>query len=267
MVKMANGIPVTIETTIENDFKITAAEFEAAITPNTRMMIFSSPCNPSGSVYTHDELAQMAEVLKRHPQIVVISDEIYEIINFTGKHASLASFDFIRNQVVTVNGASKGFAMTGWRLGYMGAPLAIAKACNKIQGQLTSAPSSISQMACKAAVEADPSVVDYMKDSFLKRRDLVLKGLEGIPGLITNVPQGAFYIFPDVSAFFGKRHGDKHIENAEDLCNYLLEEEYVALVTGDAFGAPNCVRISYAASEKELTEACARIRRALMKLH
>ncbi|MFT4777914.1 MAG: aspartate aminotransferase [Flavobacteriales bacterium] len=266
MVKIANGIPVAVTTTIEDDFKLTAAQLEAAITSKTKLMIYSSPCNPSGSVYTREELESLAVVLRKHPQVLVVSDEIYELINFTGAHASMGTLDGMYDRTITVNGVSKGFAMTGWRLGYLGAPLWIAQACAKIQGQFTSAPSGVSQMAAKAAVEADPSAVDFMKEAFLKRRDLMIEGLSMIDGLKINVPKGAFYIFPDASSYFGKSDGTSVINNVTELCNYLLEKEHIALVTGEAFGDPNCFRISYAASEAELKEAINRIKRALDQL-
>lgn len=263
IVKVAGGIPVIVATGIASDFKLTPDQLAAAITPRTRMIIYSSPCNPTGSVYTHDELEQLAAILRQHPDIWVVSDEIYEVINFSGKHASMAALEGMYDRTITVNGVSKGFAMTGWRLGYIGAPKWIAAACSKIQGQFTSAPSGISQMAAKAAVEADPQDVNYMVEAFLKRRDLVLELLGEIDGLKTNTPQGAFYIFPDASSFFGKRAGDTLISNADDLCNYLLEKAHVALVTGAAFGAPECFRISYAASEADLREAMKRLKTAL----
>lgn len=266
IVRLANANPIGLPTSIDNDFKVTAAELEAAITPKTRMIIYSSPCNPSGSVYSRDELSAIADVIKRNPEVYVISDEIYELINFSGDHCSLASFPEIYDQVITVNGVSKAFAMTGYRLGYIGAPLWIAKACSKIQGQFTSAPSGISQMGAKAAVESDPSTVDFMRAEFLKRRDIMLGLLAGIPGLKLNVPEGAFYIFPNVSSYFGKSVDGKTIKNATDLCMYLLESENVALVSGDPFGDPNCLRLSYAASESQLREAAERIKRGLARL-
>ncbi len=266
IVKVAGGVPKVIPTTIEHDFKLTPDQLEAAITDRTRMMIYSSPCNPSGSVYSQAELEAIAVVLKKHPGIIVVSDEIYELINFEGQNASMASVDGMYDRTITVNGVSKGFAMTGWRLGYIGAPEWIAIACSKIQGQFTSAPCGISQMAAKAAVEADSDSVAYMKEAFLKRRDLVVDGLSKIQDLKVNVPKGAFYIFPDCSKYFGRKAGDRVIKDATDLCSYILETEYVALVTGDAFGDPNCFRISYAASEAELNEAIKRIARALEKI-
>ena len=266
VVKVAGGIPVSITTRIEDDFKLTASQLEAAITPKTRLMIYSSPCNPSGSVYTQSELESLAAVLRQHENVLVVSDEIYELINFTDAHASLGTIDGMYDRTITVNGVSKGFAMTGWRLGYIGAPLWIAKACSKIQGQFTSAPCGISQMAAKAAVEADPAVTHNMKQAFLARRDMMIAGLRAIDGLKVNVPTGAFYIFPDASSFFGKSDGTTTVNNASELCNYLLEKEHVALVTGEAFGDPNCFRISYAASEDELKKALVRIKRALDQL-
>jgi aspartate aminotransferase len=266
IVKMAEGVPVFIETQIEDDFKITATQLQNAISGKTKMIIYSSPCNPSGSVYLKNELRELADVLVKHPQIVVVSDEIYEHINFTESYFSIAAFDDIYNQVVTVNGVSKAFAMTGWRLGYIGAPEWIAKACTKIQGQFTSGASSISQRAALAAVSANPVVVNEMKSAFLERRNFMIDQLNSIPGMKINQPQGAFYVFPDVSEFFGKSVGDKLINNADDLCLYLLEEAKVALVTGNAFGSPSCIRISYAASMKELSEAMLRISKAINQL-
>lgn len=266
IVKMAGGVPVVIKTDIENDFKITAKQLEEAITPTTKLMIYSTPCNPSGSFYSKEELESLSNVIENKKDFFVISDEIYELINFTGKHESLAQFDKTKEQVITVNGVSKAFAMTGWRLGYMAAPQFIANACSKMQGQFTSGTCAISQRATITALEASPTVIDEMKTAYLKRRDLVLGKLDEIQGIKTNVPEGAFYIFPDVSDFFGKSFGDRRIENATDLSMYLLEEAHVALVTGEAFGDANCVRISYAASEEQLIEACARIKEALSKL-
>ena len=266
IVKMAEGVPVFIETKIEDDFKITPDQLSNAISDKTKLMIYSSPCNPSGSVYLKEELRSLADVLVNHPEIIVISDEIYEHINFTDSYFSMAAFDDVYNQVVTVNGVSKAFAMTGWRLGYIGAPEWIAKACTKIQGQFTSGASSISQRAALAAVSANPEVVGEMKSAFLERRDFIISQLKSISGVKINQPQGAFYVFPDVSSFFGKSIGDRVIENSDDLCLYLLEEAKVALVTGNAFGSPQCVRISYAAAMDELKEAMHRISTALNKL-
>ena len=266
IVKMAEGVPVFIETKIEDDFKITPDQLSNAISDKTKLMIYSSPCNPSGSVYLKEELRSLADVLVNHPEIIVISDEIYEHINFTDSYFSMAAFDDVYNQVVTVNGVSKAFAMTGWRLGYIGAPEWIAKACTKIQGQFTSGASSISQRAALAAVSANSEVVGEMKSAFLERRDFIISQLKSISGVKINQPQGAFYVFPDVSFFFGKSTGDRVIENSDDLCLYLLEEAKVALVTGNAFGSPACVRISYAAAMDELKEAMQRISTALNKL-
>tara|TARA_R110002096_G_scaffold74101_2_gene175770 strand:+ start:20279 stop:21475 length:1197 start_codon:yes stop_codon:yes gene_type:complete len=265
-IKLAEGVPVIIPTSIKTDFKVDGATLEKYISPKTKMLIFSSPCNPTGSLYNESELADLANTLEKHENIVAVSDEIYELINFEGKHSSLASFDSIYNRVVTVNGVSKGFSMTGWRLGYIGAPLEIAKACDKMQGQFTSATSSISQRAAIAAVDADPSVVDYMKDAFLKRRNLMQKGLEKISGIEINTPKGAFYFFPKVNSLFGKSFGKWTIKNSTDLCMYLLEEGHVGLVPGEAFGSPDYIRISYAASEENLIEALERIKRAIEKL-
>ena len=266
IVKVAEGIPVIVHAGIENDFKITAEQFEKAITPKTKMLIFSSPCNPTGSLYSYEELKGLAEVLKKNPSVVVIADEIYEHINFVGKHQSLAQFPEIFDQVITVNGVSKAWAMTGWRLGYIGASKMIADACNKVQGQFTSATCSIAQRATIAAMNADPAVLSDMIVAFKKRRDLVLGMLKEMPGVKANTPEGAFYIFPDISAFFGKKYKDYTITNAQDLCLYLLAEALVALVSGDAFGAPECIRISYAASEETLTKAMERVKEALAKL-
>jgi aspartate aminotransferase len=266
IIKMAGGIPVIVHAGIDNDFKMSAAQFTAAISPKTRMMIFSSPCNPTGTVYTEDELGDLADVIAENPDMVVLSDEIYEHINFTGQHHSIAQFSGVKDQVVTINGVSKAFAMTGWRLGYIGAPLWIAKACTKMQGQFTSGACGITQRAAKAAVEADPSVTHEMRDAFLKRRDLVLSRLEKIEGVKTNLPPGAFYVFPDISHYFGTSGNGMSVNNASDMSLYLLEAANVALVTGAAFGDPDCIRISYAASEEILTEALNRIEKALNEL-
>lgn len=266
MVKLAGGKCIFIKTGIESDFKITPQQLEQAINAKTKLMIFSSPCNPTGSVYTREELEALAAVMRKNKQMYIISDEIYEHINFTGKHASLATLDGMYDNVITVNGVSKGFSMTGWRIGFIGAPKAIASACNKLQGQFTSGASSISQRAALAAMLVDPKVVEPMREAFKNRRDLVLKMLGEIPGLKTNVPQGAFYVFPEVKSFFGKKYDKYTIANAEQLCLFLLEDAQVALVTGEAFGDPDCIRISYAASEKELIEAMKRIGNSLNKL-
>lgn len=266
IVKMADGIPIVIPTTMDTDFKLTADALEKAITPKTKMLIYSSPCNPTGSVYSYDELKALAEVIEKHPNLIVISDEIYEHINFKGKHESLAQFEPIFNQVVTVNGVSKAWAMTGWRLGYIGAPANIASACNTIQGQFTSGTNSIAQRAALAAVKADVSVLKDMVSAFKNRRDLCLRLLADIPGIKCNVPDGAFYLFPDVTAYFGKKYEQYAINSANDLATYLLNEANVALVTGEAFGDEKCIRISYATSEEILEEALRRIKSALAKL-
>ena len=266
IVKLAEGVPVIVSASLENDFKISAKQLEDAITEKTRMMMFSTPCNPTGSVYSKDELASLAEVIARYPNMVVLADEIYEHINFSGKHESLAQFPEVFDQVVTVNGVSKAWAMTGWRLGYIGAPKAIADACNKVQGQFTSATCSIAQRAAIAAMHADPSVLKDMISAFHRRRDLVLGLLSEIEGVKTNLPEGAFYVFADISYFFGKSDGKTKINTSEDLALYLLAEALVGLVSGEAFGDPNCIRISYAASEETLTEAVKRIKVALEKL-
>jgi aspartate aminotransferase len=267
IVKVAEGIPVIVHAGIENDFKITGAQLEAAITPKTKLMLFSTPCNPTGSVYSKDELKDLAIVLQKYPSLIALSDEIYEHINFEGKHESLAQFPEIYDQVVTVNGVSKAWAMTGWRLGYIAAHKDIAAACDKVQGQFTSATCSITQKATIAAMNADPKILDEMIGAFKSRRKLVLDALAEIPGLVANKPGGAFYVFPNVSSFFGKSYNGRKISNSEELCMYLLEEGLVALVGGEAFGDPNCMRISYAASEITLTEAMKRIKNALLNLH
>lgn len=267
IVKVAEGIPVIVHAGIENDFKITGAQLEAAITPKTKLMLFSTPCNPTGSVYSKNELKDLANVLEKYPSLIALSDEIYEHINFEGKHESLAQFPEIYDQVVTVNGVSKAWAMTGWRLGYIAAHKDIAAACDKVQGQFTSATCSITQKATIAAMNADPKILDEMIGAFKSRRKLVLDALAEIPGLVSNKPGGAFYVFPNVSSFFGKSYNGRKIYNSDELCMYLLEEGLVALVGGDAFGNPNCMRISYAASEKTLTEAMKRIKNALLNLH
>ena len=266
MVALAGGTSRVLATSIEHDFKIQPEALEAAITDKTRLLIYSSPCNPSGSVYTQSEIDALAEVLKRHPQVFIISDEIYELINFTGKHASIGTIPALKDRVITVNGVSKGFAMTGWRLGYIGAPMWIAKACSKVQGQVTSAPCSIAQVAAGAAVSANPSIADEMKSAFLKRRDIMIAGLSAIPGMKVNKPMGAFYLFPDVSELYGTSVGQRHINNAEDFAMYLLEEAHVATVGGGAFGTPECIRLSYAASEAQLQEAIRRISKAVEAL-
>lgn len=263
IVKLNEGVPVEVKTSIENDFKMTAPQLEAAITPKTKMIWYSSPCNPSGSVYSKEELRALADVLKQYPEIYVVSDEIYEHINFTGKHFSMAQFEDMYGRTITVNGVSKAFAMTGWRIGYIGAPSAIARACNKIQGQVTSGANCIAQRAVITALEADPSSVQYMIDEFKVRRQLILDLLNDIDGFKTNEPEGAFYVFPNVSAYFGQTIRGKTISNASDMAIYLLEEALVATVTGEAFGNPDCIRISYAASQEDIVEAIKRIKTAL----
>ncbi|EDP97823.1 pyridoxal phosphate-dependent aminotransferase [Kordia algicida OT-1] len=263
IVKLAEGVPVQVATSIETDFKMTPEQLEAAITPKTKMIWFSSPCNPSGSVYSEAELKALAEVLEKHPNIYVVSDEIYEHINFTSEHFSIARIPSMYDRTITVNGVSKAFAMTGWRIGYIGAPEKIARACNKIQGQITSGANCIAQRATIAALEASKDKIQYMMDEFLKRRDIVLELLGEIEGFNINVPEGAFYVFPDISSFFGKTLRGKTINNATDFSLYLLDEALVATVTGDAFGNPNCIRISYAASEEELRTAIKQIKEAL----
>lgn len=263
IVKLSEGTPVEVKTSIETDFKMTPAQLEAAITSNTKMIWFSSPCNPSGSVYSEQELRALADVLQKHPKIYVVSDEIYEHINYGSGHASMAQFEDMYDRTITVNGVSKAFAMTGWRIGYLGAPEAIARACNKMQGQITSGANCIAQRAVITALEAPPSKVQYMIDEFKARRDLMLNLLSEIDGFSCNVPQGAFYVFPDVSSIFGKTFNGVKINNATDLSLFLLEEALVATVTGDAFGNPNCIRISYAASQKQIIEAVERIKKSL----
>lgn len=265
-IKLAEGIPVTIPTSVDTNFKISPEQLKKAITSKTKMIVFSTPCNPSGSVYNQAELKALAEVIIQYPDLYIISDEIYEYINFIGKHESIAQFDFIYDRVITVNGVSKGYAMTGWRIGYIGAPKWIADACEKMQGQFTSGTSSISQMAALEAVKANPSVSFEMRDAFKKRRDIVLGLLKEIPGLKTTIPDGAFYIFFDISSYFGKSFNTYTIKNSHDLSMFLLEEGNIALVSGDAFGDNNCIRFSYAAAEKTLIEAVKRIKETLAKL-
>jgi aspartate aminotransferase len=263
IVKMAGGIPVEVPTSVETDFKITPEQLEAAITPKTKMIWYSSPCNPSGSVYNREELTALSRVLEKYPNIFVVADEIYEHINFSGTFCSIASIPGMFDRTITVNGVAKAFAMTGWRIGYIGAPEFIAKACTKMQGQVTSGANSIAQRATITAVDADPSVLNEMVSAFKSRRNLVVGLINAIPGLKLNVPEGAFYVFPDVSSYFGKTLRGKLINNADDFSMYLLAEANVATVTGDAFGNPNCIRFSYATSEELLTEALRRIKEAL----
>lgn len=261
--ELSGGVPVPIASSIESDFKVTPEALEAAITPKTKMMIYSSPCNPSGSVYSKAELRALADVLVNYPNIIVVSDEIYEHINYVGEHVSMANFDDMYDRTVTVNGVSKAFSMTGWRIGYIGAPEYIARACNKMQGQVTSGANCIAQRATIAALENDPSRIQYMVDAFKERRSLILNLISEIPGLNANEPDGAFYVFPDVSYYFGKTLRGKTINNAGEFALYLLEEANVATVTGEAFGDANCIRISYAASEKDIVTALQRIKEAL----
>jgi aspartate aminotransferase len=263
IVKLSDGVPVEVVTSIETDFKMTPQQLEAAITPKTKMIWFSSPCNPSGSVYSKSELRALADVLKNYPDIYIVSDEIYEHINFVGAHASMAEFDDMYDRTITINGVSKAFAMTGWRIGFLGAPQAIARACNKMQGQITSGANCIAQRAVITALEASPTKVQYMIDEFKVRRDLILGLLKDIDGFTCNTPEGAFYVFPDVTAFFGKTMNGTLIKNATDFSLYLLEAALVATVTGDAFGNPNCIRISYAASQDQIIEAISRIKKAV----
>ncbi|MBC7523741.1 MAG: pyridoxal phosphate-dependent aminotransferase [Flavobacterium sp.] len=263
IIKLSGGIPVEVPTTIENDFKMTPEQLEGSITPKTKMIWYSSPCNPSGSVYSRAEFTALAKVLEKHPHVYIVADEIYEHINFSGTFCSIASIPGMFERTITVNGVAKAFAMTGWRIGYIGAPEFIAKACTKMQGQVTSGANSIAQRATITALDANPSVLKYMVDAFHSRRDLVVKLIKEIPGLKINVPEGAFYVFPDVSSFFGKIVKNKLIKNADDFSMFLLSEANVATVTGDAFGNPNCIRFSYAASEELLIEALRRIKEVL----
>lgn len=266
IVKVAGGVPKIVNADIHSDFKLTPEQLEANLSDEIKLMVFSTPCNPTGSVYSKEELEALSKVIAKYKNLIVISDEIYEHINFVGKHESLAQFDAIYDQVVTINGVSKAWAMTGWRLGYLGAPKEIAAACSKIQGQFTSATSSITQRATIAALKKSPEYLKDMLAAFKSRRALVLKALEEMDGILVNEPEGAFYFFPDVSSFFGKSAKGKTISNATELSLYLLEEALVAVVTGEAFGDPNCIRISYATDEATLTKAMERIDSALQKL-
>ena len=261
--KVAGGVPVEIKTSIDRDFKVTPQELEKAIGPKTKMMIYSSPCNPSGSVYSKEELRALADVLVKYPDIIVISDEIYEHINFTQQHASMAHFEDMYNRTVTVNGVSKAFSVTGWRIGYIGAPEYIARACNKMQGQVTSGANCIGQKAAVTALENPPSKIKYMIDAFKERRGLILGLLADIDGFKINEPQGAFYVFPDISYYFGKTLRGTTINSATDFSLFLLENAKVATVTGEAFGDPNCIRISYAASNDDITAAISQIKEVL----
>ncbi len=266
MIKLAEAKPVKILSSIENDFKVTVSQIEDAITSKTKMLIFSSPCNPSGTVYSRSELENIAKMLEKYPNIYVVADEIYEHINFDEKHFSIGSIASMKDKTITVNGVSKGFAMTGWRVGFIGAPSWIASACNKIQGQVTSATCAIAQKATEEAMLADPKITTSMRNSFLKRRNLVIKSLKEIPNIKCNVPMGAFYVFPDVSFYFGKKYKNKIIKNADDFCMYLLNNAHVACVSGTAFGNDNCIRISYATSENQLIEGIKRIKNQLEQL-
>jgi aspartate aminotransferase len=266
VIKVAEGVPVYVKGSIENNFKASARQIEEAITSKTKVLIFSSPCNPSGEVFNKEELDAMVEVLDRHPDIYVVADEIYEHINYTGGHVSIGAYPSMKDRVITVNGVAKAFAMTGWRIGYICAPVIIARACSKIQGQFTSGANGIAQRAAMAAITTDLGPTKAMAEEYFARRQMVFDLLNQIPGLKTIMPSGAFYFLPDVSSFFGKSTGNRVINNAGDLCMYLLEDAHVSLVTGEAFGVPECVRLSYAASREELKEAMKRMADALAKL-
>jgi len=266
IVSLAGGVPVDVFAGIENDYKVTAEQVGAAITEKTKLVLFSSPCNPTGSVYLAEELAAIAKVIGQHEQVYVISDEIYEYINFTGKHCSIGTFDAVKDRTITVNGFAKGYAMTGWRLGYIGAPLIVAKACAKHQGQVTSGANAFAQKAAVTALLADMTPTHKMREEFLRRRNMVIGLLREIPGLKVNEPEGAFYVFPDISNFMGKKVGDIVINNSEDFCLYMLNHAHVALVAGGAFGAEGYFRMSYAASEAQLREAISRIKKAIGQL-
>ena len=267
LVKIARGQVVEVHTSLESGFKITPAQLEAAITPKTKVFLFSSPCNPSGAVYSKKELEALAAVFRKHPEIAIISDEIYEYINYVGKHESIAQFSDLKDRIIIVNGLSKGFAMTGWRLGYIAAPVEIAKACEKLQGQFTSATNSITQKAAVTALISDLKPSYLMVEEFTRRREKTLELVGQIPGMITLKPDGAFYIFPDISYYFGKADGENKINNANDLCMYLLNTAHVSSVMGDAFGEPKCIRFSYANSMANIEKAWKRIWDALAKLH
>jgi aspartate aminotransferase len=263
IIKLKGGIPVEIKTSIKNNFKMTGEQLKNSINEKTKMVWFSSPCNPSGSVYNEKELKEIVDVLESHKNIFVVSDEIYEHINYKGEHLSIGSFDTIKERTITVNGVSKAFAMTGWRIGYIGAPEWIARACNKVQGQVTSGANCIAQRAVITALNENPDKIEYMVEEFKSRRDLILNLLNDIEGFECNVPDGAFYVFPDISYFFGKEISGIKINNASDMSMVLLENALVATVTGDAFGNPNCIRISYAASKEKIIEAVSRIKKLL----
>lgn len=266
MVKLAEGVPVIVSAGIEQDFKITPSQLEAAITPRTRVLILCSPSNPTGSVYSKEELAALTEVLAKHERVIVIADEIYEHINYIGKHESIAQFESIKDRVVIVNGVSKAYAMTGWRIGFIAGPEWIVKGVNKLQGQYTSGPCSVSQKAAEAAYTGTQEPVETMRKAFERRRDLIVKLAKEIPGFEVNFPQGAFYLFPKCDSFFGKKYGERVISNADDLAMYLLEVGHVACVGGTSFGAPECIRMSYATSDENIVEAMRRIKEALANL-
>jgi aspartate aminotransferase len=267
IVKLNEGVPVLVNTSVENGYKITAEELEAAITPKTRLFMFSSPNNPTGCVYTKEELAKLAEVFKNHPDIYIMSDEIYEYINFVGKHESIAQFDFLKERVVVINGLSKGYAMTGYRLGYIAASTDIVKACEKLQGQITSGPNAVTQRAAITALTSDLSTTMEMVKEFERRKHRVIELMSQIPDIKLSEPDGAFYIFPQVDAYFGKKDGDEVINNADDLCMYLLNKAYVSTVTGRAFGEPKCIRISFANSMEKIEDGYKRIIDAFAKLN
>ena len=266
MVKLAGGVPVTVSAGFEQDFKMTAEQLENAITDKTKMLILCSPSNPTGSVYSKEELASLAEVLRKHPDVFVLADEIYEHINYVGKHHSIAQEPGLKEQVIIANGVSKAYAMTGWRIGFLAGPEWIIKGCNKLQGQYTSGTCSVSQKAAEAAYTLDQSAVEKMRQAFERRRDLIVKLAKEVPGLEVNVPQGDFYLFPKCNSYFGKSNGEKTINNSTDFAMYLLEEAHVATVGGDAFGDPDCFRMSYATSDENIVEAIRRIKEALAKL-
>ena len=267
MAKLAGGVPVIVPTGFAQDFKMTADQLEAAITPRTRMLILCSPSNPTGSVYTKEELRALAEVVKRHEEIYVLADEIYEHINYTGHHESIAQFEGMRERTIIINGVSKAYAMTGWRIGFMAAPEWIVKGCNKLQGQYTSGACSVSQKAAEAAYTLPQDCVEEMRQAFERRRDLIVNLTREVPGLEVNVPQGAFYLFPKCDSYFGKRCGNRVINSSTDLALYLLEDAHVATVAGDAFGDPACFRMSYATSDENIIEAMHRIKDVLSQLH
>jgi len=266
MVKLAGGNPISIEATIEQDFKITPAQLEAAITPRTKALILCSPSNPTGSVYSFEELTGLAEVLKKYPEIIVLSDEIYEHINYTGRHASIAQVPGMKDNTVIINGVSKAYAMTGWRIGFIAAPEWIVKGCNKLQGQYTSGPCSVSQIAAAAAFAGDQQCVEKMRQAFEHRKDLIVSLVKDIPGFEVNMPDGAFYIFPKVSSYFGKSYETRTIQTSTDFAMFLLEVAHVASVGGDDFGSPDCIRLSYATSEENIREAMKRIRETVAHL-